>query len=143
MNTDYAALGTHVHVWIGITDKKEEEYYKYFELNYDYELDNEDYIVCEFCKDVGIKWYDEDFSFFPEPLKEKIEIIDLLKDSIVLEEEKKAVVKKCYELGLKKANAMFGYAIPDDFYKDGCFQVSKPCKEYYNGLKYIGKFLHS
>jgi hypothetical protein len=140
MKTDYEELGTHVYVWIGTTDKNEEEYYKYFELNCEYELDDPNYQVCGFCKDIGEKWYDEDFAFFPPPLEEEVSITELLEDSIVFDKEN--VVKKCNELGIKKANAMFGYATPDDFTEKGCLHVTAPYKENYNGLRYIGKFFH-
>lgn len=137
---DYETLGTHVYIWIGTTYKSETEYYEYYKLDYTYELDDQDYRVCEFCKDVGEKWYDEDFIFLQTPLEKEVNIIDLLEDTIVLDKEH--VIQKCNELGIKKANAIFGYATPDDHYKEGCLYLSHPYKDSYNGLKYIGRFLH-
>ena len=51
-----------IHIWIGTTHKTEEEYLKYFELDYSTEgdFDDPDYKLCPFCKDINQRWYDED-----------------------------------------------------------------------------------
>ena len=141
MAENYETLGTHVYVWIGTTCKREEDYYNYFTIDCTYEIDDPNYKPCGFCKDVGERWYDEDFIFCTPPLKKEVEIAELLNDSIILNKED--VVKKCKEIGIIKANTIFAYATPDDYSEEGCLHISKPYKESYNDLKYIGKFLHN
>ncbi len=52
-----------VHLWLGVNFTEEEDYMKYFEIDYssDYEIDDPQYPVCQFCTDIGERWYDEDF----------------------------------------------------------------------------------
>ncbi|WP_275389799.1 immunity 22 family protein, partial [Xenorhabdus bovienii] len=52
-----------VHLWIGNNFSSEDEYMKYFELDYSVEgnFDDPNYKLCQFCKDIGLQWYDEDF----------------------------------------------------------------------------------
>jgi len=140
MTDDYEEVGTHVYVWIGTTDKDEADYYKYFELDYSYEYGDKRTIICGFCKDIGEKWYDEDFAFFPSPLAQAVSIEKLLEDSIILDKEN--VIERCNALGIKKANTIFGYATPDSYTDEGCLHISQPYKDSYNGLKFIGKFLY-
>ena len=134
-------LSTDVYIWIGTTNKNEEEYYKYFEIDYKEDIDSQSYKPCQFCKDIGEKWYDEDFIFLPEPLEKEVSIEKLLEDSIVLDIGN--VIKECHRLGIKKANAMFGYATPDGYSDKSCLHISTPYKNSYNDLKFIGKFLHN
>lgn len=124
-----------IHIWIGNTKKSEEEYYKYFELDYSTEGDFDDpnYKVCQFCQDIGEKWYDEDFIGIIPLFEEPVEIRTLL-DSISLKPESyQPVIDKCTELGITTANAVF-------YLTDAEIQIPKPYKKSYNDLVYIGLF---
>jgi hypothetical protein len=124
-----------VHLWIGTTHKPEDEYQKYFELDYSTEGDFDDpnYKVCQFCKDIGEVWYDQDFIGIIPRLETEVDLDELLVEAAVDEQELDKVKEICAERGIEKANAMFWYA-------DANLVVPKPYKEEYNGLKYIGVF---
>lgn len=126
-------------IWIGTSNKTREEFDKYFELDCSYELDDPNYNACGFCKDCGEKWYDEDFLYLEGPLEKEIPIKELIKDAIIADGEYKKIIQKCKELGITKANTMIGLGIGK--YND--FHVSKPYKDSYNGLKYMGKFINA
>jgi len=142
MKRDYEKLNTHDYVWIGSTNKSREEFLKYFELDCEHELGDPEYIPCGFCRDCGEKWYDEDFLYIEGPLEKEVPIVELLKYAIVSDRDKDKIIQKCNELGISKANTIIGYGTPDDYMENGCFHVSKPYKNSYNGLKFIGKFSH-
>lgn len=70
-----------VHLWMGTNIEPESEYQKYFELDYNSELDEPSYKVCGFCKDIGQRRYDEDFiGIIPRKDKE-VELDVLLQES--------------------------------------------------------------
>ncbi|ELY4859008.1 immunity 22 family protein [Cronobacter sakazakii] len=124
-----------VHLWIGNNFSTEDDYMRYFELDYstDGDIDDPDYQVCGFCKDLGIKWYDEDFvSIIPRKNKE-ISLNDLLEEAAVDEGEKENAKAKCYALGIQKANALVWYA-------DSPLNMKPDPSISYNALKYIGLF---
>ncbi|PIT40773.1 hypothetical protein BHC54_02320 [Snodgrassella alvi] len=112
-----------------------EKYNKYFELDYSTEdLDDPDYKVCDFCKDISDNWYDEDFIAYPEPLKKEVDIGKLIDKLISPELDcRQKIINRCHSLGITKANALF-------WYKASELTLKKPYKENYNGLKYIGIF---
>jgi hypothetical protein len=134
-------FGTHIYLWIGINNKSEDEYSQYFKLDYiEGNIYSKKYKVCNFCKDIGEKYYDEDFILTPKPLKKNIPVGLLIKDFFTIDNEK--IIKASYAVGIKKANAFFGYATPDAHKEEGCLNISKPYKEYYNELVFIGKFVY-
>lgn len=124
-----------IHVWIGTTFKEEEEYQKYFELDYSTEGDFDDpnYRLCEFCKDIGEVWYDQDFIGIIPRFDEEVSLEEVLQESSTDPEEWDKIKSICNDYGIEKANAIFWYA-------DGDLVVPKPYKTDYNGLKYIGMF---
>lgn len=124
-----------VHLWIGTVHKTEKEYSKYFELDSSTEGDFDDpnYKVCEFCKDVGLKWYDHDFIGIIPLFEDEVDLDVILEEAAIDEEEWSKVKKICKNLGIDKANAIFWYQDPD-------LDIKKPYKDNYNGLKYIGLF---
>lgn len=124
-----------VHVWIGNNFSLEEEYIKYFELDYSVEgdFDNPNYKLCGFCKDIGIQWYDIDVIGIIPRHNEEVILDELLLDAAIDDNEFISVKKKCANLGIKKANAIF-------WYQDAELVLKKPIKSQYNGLKYIGLF---
>ena len=132
----------YTYLWIGITDKSEEDYNKYFEIDYSIEdIDDPDYKPCQFCKDIGEKWYDEDFIIMNSPLEKEIDIEDFIKTeySGVDKQEYEKILNKCMKLNILKANALISYSVSDD--KNDLLDI--PNKNiYFNGLKYIGCFLH-
>ena len=58
------------------------------------------YKVCNFCKDIGEKYYDEDFILTPKPLNKNIPIGLLIKDFFTIDNEK--IIKASYAVGIKK-----------------------------------------
>jgi Immunity protein 22 len=127
-----------IHLWIGKTKKEEEEYLKYFELDYSTEGDFNDpnYIVCQFCKDIGEKWYDEDFMGIIPIFDEELVIKDILKQVPISNDEIDNVVSKAESLGVFLGNAVF-------YLTDADIDLPEPYKNNYNDLKYIGKFASS
>lgn len=123
-----------IHVWIGNSDIPEKEYQEYFELDDEHDLDDPNYRVCQFCKDIGDTWYDIDFIGIIPRFKTPVSLDDLLEEAGIEEVDK--AKKRCKELGITVGNAIFWYA-------DGDLKLSKPLKETYNGLKYIGMYTSS
>ncbi|ELY4677571.1 immunity 22 family protein [Cronobacter turicensis] len=124
-----------VHLWIGSNFLSEEDYMAYFELDYSTEgdIDDPNYKVCGFCRDLGIKWYDEDFIGIIPREENEVSLDILLEEAAVDEDEIKNVRAKCKSLGIKKANAMVWYA-------DAELNIKPDPSISYNGLKYIGLF---
>lgn len=124
-----------IHIWIGTTTKTEEEYLKYFELDYSTEgdFDDPDYKECQFCKDISEKWYDEDMIGIMPISKDCQPIAVLLKEiePLLQKSEIAAINDKCKSLGLNHGNAIF-------YYTDSDLVINNPYKENYNDLKYIG-----
>ncbi|KAB0866820.1 hypothetical protein FZH98_10915 [Cronobacter sakazakii] len=53
----FEMINNKVHLWIGNNFSSEDDYMRYFELDYstDGDTDDPDYNVCGFCRDLGIK----------------------------------------------------------------------------------------
>ncbi|MCO7184500.1 immunity 22 family protein [Tenacibaculum sp. XPcli2-G] len=123
-----------VHLWIGSVNISQEEYLKYFKLDYSTEGDFDDpnYKVCGFCTDIGKKWFDHDFIGIIPLFGKEIELDEILEEAAIDEYEWDNVKEVCKSLGIKKANAIL-------WYQDSSLEIKEP-KESYNGLKYIGLF---
>ncbi|WP_445373795.1 immunity 22 family protein [Photorhabdus tasmaniensis] len=124
-----------VHLWIGNNFSSENEYMKYFELDYSVEgnFDDPNYKLCQFCKDIGLKWYDEDFIGIIPRRDKSVSIDEILIDAAVDQSEFQSIKDICDKLGIEEANAIF-------WYQDSELHIAPPYKEKYNGLKYIGLF---
>ncbi|MEK9495003.1 immunity 22 family protein [Photorhabdus sp. P32] len=124
-----------VHLWIGNNFSSEDEYMKYFELDYSIEgnFDDPNYKLCQFCKDINLQWYDEDFIGIIPRRHENVSIDEILIDAAVDQSEFQSIKDICNRLGIKEANAIF-------WYQDSELSINPPYKEQYNGLKYIGLF---
>lgn len=124
-----------LHVWIGTNFAPDDEYMQYFELDYSVESDFDDpnYKVCGFCKDIGVLWYDEDFIGIIPRASVEVSLDEILIESSVDQDELPLLKKRCAELGITKANAIF-------WYQDADLAIEEPIKDHYNGLKYIGMF---
>lgn len=122
-----------VHLWIGTNFEPEPDYQRYFELDYDADLDEPSYKVCGFCQDIGGRWYDEDFIGIIPRAEKEVSLDELLKEAPIDSDDLESVKAECANLGIFKANAMLWYA-------DGGIAVSRPYKASYNGLRYIGIF---
>jgi hypothetical protein len=124
-----------IHIWIGTTFKEEDDYLQYFELDYSTEGDFEDpeYKLCQFCTDIGVEWYDEDFIGIIPLLERNVPITEILKEIPLEQNEIEKVLFVCTEIGLSIANAIF-------YYTDSELIIQKPYKDNYNDLKYIGVF---
>lgn len=122
-----------VHLWVGVNFDSESDYKKYFELDYSVDLDDPEYKVCRFCKDLGLRWYDEDFIGIIPRSTTEVSLDEILEESSVDPGELERVKVECMRQGITKANAIF-------WYSDGGVAVPRPYQESYNGLKYIGLF---
>ncbi len=135
-------LATHVHLWIGTTTKEQSSYNDYFELDYSIDdVDDPNYKISDFAKDLRRKDYYEEFLFYPAILEQEVDIGSLLETSLVDESEFQNVINKCKELGITKANANFNYTVPDIDNIDLVMKITKPYEKSYNDLQYIGMFL--
>jgi hypothetical protein len=122
------------HVWVGTGFSSEDDYLKYFELDYSVVLDDPAYKVCGFCRDIGVRWYDEDFIGIIIPRKaEEVSLDEILIESAVDARYIEDLKAECLRLGITKANAIF-------WYSDGGTVASKSLKSNYNGLKYAGLY---
>ncbi len=124
-----------IHIWIGSTNKSEENYLKYFELDYSTEgdFDDPEYKICGFCKDINELWYDEDFIGIIPLFDEEIPVDELLKNVPIASQEIENVIMKSKDLNIDKGNAIF-------YLTDSEVTIPGPYKSDYNGLKYIGQF---
>lgn len=75
---------------------------RYFGLDYstDGDTDDSNYNVCGFCRDLGIKWYDEDFIGIITRENKEVSLDDLLEAAAVDEGKKENVKSKCYASGI-------------------------------------------
>lgn len=122
-----------VHVWVGTNLSSESDYISYFELDYSVDLDDPAYKVCGFCRDIGVRWYDEDFIGIIPRKEREVSLDEILLDSAVDQDCIEDLKAACLKLGIFKANAIF-------WYSDGGTKISKPIKSSYNGLKYVGLY---
>ncbi|WP_082044688.1 immunity 22 family protein [Pseudomonas sp. C5pp] len=124
-----------VHLWLGVNLMGEDEYFKYFEIDYssEFEIDDPRYPACQFCLDVGERWYDEDFIGIIPRKPDLVGVDDMLGQSPIDVGEWGRVKSICTSLAIVEVNAMF-------WYSDGGLQIPTPLKESYNGLRYIGLF---
>jgi hypothetical protein len=124
-----------IHIWIGNFQKTEDDFNKYFELDYSTEgdFDDPEYKICEFCKDINQKWYDEDFIGVLPLYEKEISVMDILKNIPINANEINNVIDECNTLGIKTTNAIF-------YLTDADIIINKPYKENYNGLKYVGLY---
>lgn len=122
-----------IHVWVGSNFSSDAEYAAYFELDYSTELDDPAYRVCGFCRDIGIRWYDEDFIGIIQRWPQAVGLDEVLTASSVDSSDLPRLRALCVEKGIQRANAIF-------WYSDGGTVVSEPTKSSYNGLTYIGLF---
>ncbi|MCI0915359.1 immunity 22 family protein [Pseudomonas putida] len=122
-----------IHVWVGSNFESEADYLRYFELDYSVDIDDPSYKVCGFCKDIGIRWYDEDFIGIIPRRPQEVSLDEIIKESSVDPSELDRLRAGCLSKGIAKANAIF-------WYSDGGVVVSEPLQVNYNGLVYIGLF---
>ncbi|CAM3764248.1 Immunity protein 22 of polymorphic toxin system [Flavobacterium branchiophilum] len=127
-----------IFLWLGIFNGSKNEFNLYFDQSKGYLLDEygndrlpEEIELSQFSKDLGEDFtYDEDFIgylLFPN----SIEILEILEEVPINHSEKESVIKKCIELGLNDANAVYWYSD----------EITPNPNISYNGLKYIGEYL--
>ena len=139
--------GLNNHLWAGTTKNTKEKFMDYF---------NKDGKECQFCKDVGIKKYNQKTLCVYYGKMDNVE--NIIKNTIPDKNLHDSMIKELETQHIKKINAMFcyidnGYRDPK---KDETFLIYK--KEFerykikktnkfidekneYNGLKYIGCFM--
>jgi len=108
-----------INIWIGQTEKSLKDFNKYFDLSND---------LCDFCKDIGEEWYDEDLIgvYFNSKCNNLNAAIEETPDSSLYTEIKNI----CLSKDITTANAMFYYSDELEIDKD----------KKYNSLIYIGQF---
>ena len=118
-----------IHVWLGVTAHTPEQFSKYFEINAaDLEAGRG---ASLFDKDVGTGWYDDDLIAvyrFGEAISLEAAADELPTSPEVIP----VVLRRCSELGITQANALF-------YYQDAGLHVTDPLR-LYNGLPYLGVF---
>ena len=124
-----------IHIWIGTTRKTEEEYLKYFELDYSTEgdFDVPGYKLCPFCKDINQRWYGEDLIGIIPLFGDEYPILQLLETIPIDKNEIEKVIGYCRSVGLDFGNAIF-------YYTDAELWIDNSTRKTYNGLKYIGRY---
>lgn len=110
--------------------ERDESWSGRLEIDYTCDSDDPDYIVCGFCRDIGLKWYDEDFIGIIPRLAREVGIEGILNNSSIDQSDIGLVKAGCARLQILRANALF-------WYSDGGISVSQPYKTYYKDLKYI------
>ena len=124
-----------VHVWLGVNLDDEDTYNQYFELHYypDIDIHSPNYKVCQFCKDIGELWYDEDWiGVYRTGKLELVDISILLDELEVTLETLQEITKIALKKGFCEANAMFFYYDANTVIKDE--------NKLYNKLTYLGMF---
>lgn len=116
-----------IHIWVGETQKSDEEFYKYFENNM--EDIRKEISGSPFAKDIGIIWYDDDFiGIYKSDSNNDLRIA--LDELPISPEKMQEVYDICINKNIKNANALFYYA-------DGSITIIDKSKKY-NDLTYIG-----
>ncbi|WP_149274988.1 immunity 22 family protein [Pareuzebyella sediminis] len=121
-----------VFIWLGETDKSQQQLEDYFRLDYSVEgnFDDPTYKICGFCKDIGEKWYNEDFVGYLK-FKNSLSIQEILKHIPVALHESKKIMSICREMGIVKVNCSYWYS--------GEIKIPSRHKSY-NGINFIGEF---
>ena len=118
-----------IHVWVGMTSDSLERYSRYFEIDHTERAAQRP--ASPFDTDLGTLWYDDDLIgvyYFEEPRP-----IDQAMDGLPVSPDVLGVIsRKCLELNIGEANAVF-------YYTDATLIVTDPLKTY-NGLNYLGAF---
>jgi Immunity protein 22 len=117
-----------IFLWIGKTTKNQEQFDEYFKL--DYSDDKENRKICGFCKDIGVKWYDEDFIGYLK-FNEEMSVSEILENVPINPDDIDEVLDKCKELNLEFVNAVYWYS--------GEIEILSDDKKY-NELLYIGEY---
>ncbi|MBB6501025.1 immunity 22 family protein [Pedobacter cryoconitis] len=136
-----------IHVWTGISNKTEEQFYKYFDQdkflkdNHRFstdespEKDGPDLkLRCQFCKDLGLpSAYNEDWITMHFSRK-KINVQLAIEELPVWDDQLEVdIYKACVAKGISTVNAIFSYA-------DDTLTIDAPLKSY-NDLMYVGCFV--
>lgn len=121
------------HIWIGTTLKSAEEFNEYFKLDNSVPLDHPEYQVCNFCKAIGVKQYDEDF--IGVVLKSSIcsieqMVSEVLDDPVSLQK----AIQYCKEHHIDSANAAFWYC------EDEPGELAIDKEALFNDCFYIGQY---
>ena len=93
-----------IFLWIGRTSKSQKQFDEYFEL--DYSEDRQNRKVCGFCKDIGEKWYDEDFIGYLR-FDYEMGVGEILEHVPINQDDISKVLNKCKELNLDLVNSSF------------------------------------
>ena len=118
-----------IHVWLGVTAHTPGEFSQYFEIN---AADREAGRGASlFDQDVGTGWYDDDligvYRF------ERAISLEAAADELPTSPEVvAAVLRRCSELEITQANALF-------YYQDADLHIADTFR-LYNGLPYLGVF---
>lgn len=97
-----------IHAWVGANFSSEDDYLKYFELDYSVESDDPAYKVCGFCRDIGVRWYDEDFIGIIPRKAEEVSLDEILVESAVDSSAIEVLKAECWGLTLLRLMQFFG-----------------------------------
>ena len=118
-----------IHVWLGVTAHTPEEFSQYFQINHaDREAGRG---ASLFDRDVGTGWYDDDLigvCRFAQAISLEAAADELPTSPEVIA----AVLRRCSELHITQANALF-------YSQDADLHIADTLR-LYNGLPYLGVF---
>ncbi|MCD7972855.1 MAG: immunity 22 family protein [Candidatus Azobacteroides sp.] len=112
-----------VHIWLGQYTGKEEQYENYF---------NQKVPPGQFCIDMGMDEYDEDFIGIIPLFEEMVSIPELLEEVPIEENELLNASKESEKLKIKEGNAVF--------YLTDFSVVVQNKEKTYNQLTYLGMY---
>jgi hypothetical protein len=127
-----------LHLWVGVTSKTFQDFTSYFDLDYSNEYDSPDYIPYEFCKDLGVNFYDENFLVVEPFYKEPVALEKIILECDINPSDIPPAIEQCRQLGITLANAVFSLMTNKDVNEH--ISVPKQTEKTYNDLYYIGHF---
>lgn len=117
-----------IFLWLGKTSKTQEQFDKYFELNYSEDVDNRE--ICGFCTDIDKKWYDDDFIGYLK-FNQEMSVRTILQEVPISKNDIDNVLDRCKELNLEFVNSVYWYS----------GEIDTPSfNKKYNDLSYIGEY---
>lgn len=112
-----------IHIWLGYFSGYEDEFENYF---------NQEISPCQFCTDIDIDEYDEDYIGIIPLFKEKVAVQYLLDEVPIDVDDIAKVLEECKKRGIKEGNAIF-------YLTDSSISI-KNSEGDYNELKYLGLY---
>jgi hypothetical protein len=112
-----------IHIWTGYFSGNGDEFENYF---------NQEIPPCQFCTDIDMDEYDEDYIGIIPLFEEKVGVQYLLDKVPVDVDDISKVLEACKNKGIKEDNAIF-------YLTDSSVSIKNSEKDY-NELKYLGLY---